>query len=420
VGKKSSIALSVVGVVLIVVAIVWWTAIEPALTKLPSDVDTRMDFEGKLTLYVDPETEQPLAAGQEIPITVLRTFKSIPDLYTSGTAVFEDSLVLTVAGQEQAPQVARYALDRKTRKCVESDENWAYSPQIVLPGRVGYYGPLFPGGLEVGDTVTAFFNDPAQPFDVTVAEKIEDYNGLGITALKIDATRPTTPYDPTIAQAVLVQGQGLPTEISFTQFSTQLKAAGLDLDALLGALLPVATPEDLQALQTMTQQPIQLVYSQNSGDVIYIEQKTGATVGATFDRTTTMSPDPSGLMGALTIVGNYASDPAIGPAITAAMQAATQLSQAEPIKVFNQNMTIIPSSEADLAASAKDKIPLLAWAKLGIPLIVVIIGALVLAGGCYLILRTRKPAATPAPATKAPAAKAPTKKAPAKKPPTKK
>ena len=62
-GKKSSIVFSVVGIVLVVVAIVWWTVIGPMLTKLPNDVDTRMDFEGNLTLYVDPVTKQPLAAG---------------------------------------------------------------------------------------------------------------------------------------------------------------------------------------------------------------------------------------------------------------------------------------------------------------------------------------------------------------------
>ena len=65
-----------------------------------------------------------------------------------------------------------------------------------------------------------------------------------------------------------------------------------------------------------------MIYKQESGDVIYVEQKTGATVGATFDRTTTMEMDTSGLLGAFAIIGKYASDPTVGPAIAAAMQAA--------------------------------------------------------------------------------------------------
>ena len=75
--KKSSIALGVVGVVLVVVAIVWWAAIAPSLTKLPSDIDTSMDFEGTLTQYIDSATGQPLPAGKEVvvPFTVLRNVR---------------------------------------------------------------------------------------------------------------------------------------------------------------------------------------------------------------------------------------------------------------------------------------------------------------------------------------------------------
>ncbi len=389
--KKSGIALGVVGIVLIVVAIVWWAALAPSLTKLPSDIDTVMDFDGKLTQYIDSATQQSLPAGQEVvvPFTVLRTFASVADQYTSGTAVCLDSIVMTVGGQERPAQLTQYALDRKTRKCVESDANWAYTPEIVLNDRVGNYGPLFPGGLKVGDTLSVFFNDPATAFDVKVVEKIDDYNGLGITAMKIDASRPATEYHPAIAQAVL-GSQGLPMELTFAQLSAQLKAKGLDLEALLAALGTVATPEDLQSLQALTQQPVKLIYKQESGDVTYIEQKTGATVGATFDRTTTMAPDTTSLLGAFAIVGKYASDPNIGPAIAAALQAAGQLAQAEPTKVFNQSMTIIKTSEESLAKDAQDKASLLSLVDMWIPLIIVIVGAILLILGGYLLLRARK------------------------------
>ena len=78
-GKKSSIAFGVVGIVLVVVAIVWWVAIGPAMIKLPSNIDSPMTFEGKLTQYIDSATQQPLAAGQEvvIPFTAVRTFSSL-------------------------------------------------------------------------------------------------------------------------------------------------------------------------------------------------------------------------------------------------------------------------------------------------------------------------------------------------------
>jgi hypothetical protein len=397
VGKKSSIALGAVGVVLVILAIVWWAAIAPSLTKLPGDIDTSMNFEGTLTQYVDSATGQPLPAGKEVvvPLTVVRNFATVPDMTTSSTEICLDSILMTVAGQERPPQLTQYALDRKTRKCVESNENWAYSPQIVMSDRVGNYGPLFPGGLKVGDTVSAFFNDPATAFDVKAAEKIEDYNGLGITVMKMDASRPATEYYPPIAQAVL-GAQGLPMELTFAQLSAQLKAKGLDLEALMAGLAAVAAPEDLQKLQAMTGQPVKVIYKQESGDVTYIDQKTGATVGAAFDRTTTMQVDTSGLLGAFAIIGKYASDPTVGPAIAAAMQAAGGLATAAPTTVFNQSMSIIPASEASLAKEAKDKASLLDLANLWIPLIIVIVGAVLLLLGAYLLLRARKASPTPA------------------------
>ncbi len=318
-GKKFSTALIVIGVILVIVAVVWWAVIAPMLVKLPSDVDTQMKFEGTMTIYVDPATGASLPADQAlaVPVTADRKFASLPDLYTSSMAVFEDTLVLTMMGEAGQPQISHYAMDRKTRKCVESAENWAYSPQIALD-RTGNYGPLFPGGLKVGDTVTVFFNDPSKTFDVAVVEQTDDWNGLGISVLKIDATRASADYNPAIAQAVLVQGQGLPASLSFEDFAAQLAAKGFDIQALLTAVASVASAEDLASLQALTQQPIALAYKQESADVYYIEQKTGATVGATFDRTTTMSPDTSGLMAAFTVLTKYASDPTVGPVVQAA------------------------------------------------------------------------------------------------------
>ncbi|MBN1319527.1 MAG: hypothetical protein JXA87_01685, partial [Thermoleophilia bacterium] len=222
----------------------------------------------------------------------------------------------------------------------------------------------------------------------------DNYNGLGITALKIDASRPAADYYQPVAEAVLA-AQGLPMQLSFEQLAAQLKAKGLDLEAVLGALATVASPEDMQALMAMTQQPVNVIYTQESGDVIYIEEKTGATVGAAFDRTTGMKVDTSGLMDAFGIIATYATDPTVGAALAPVMQAAGQLTQAESTTVFNQSMSIIPASEENLAAQAKDKASLMDLAKLWIPLIIVIVGAILLLLAGYLFYRARKGATAP-------------------------
>ncbi len=129
-GKKFSTTLIVIGVILVAAAIVWWVLIAPMLVKLPDDVNTHMDFEGTLTVYVDPDTGAaiPEANAMGAPITASRDFVSVPDLYTSDMAVFEDTLVLSIMGDEGAPQVSRYAMDRGTRKCVDSDRELGLQP----------------------------------------------------------------------------------------------------------------------------------------------------------------------------------------------------------------------------------------------------------------------------------------------------
>jgi len=389
VSKRFSVWLLAIGVLFVVIAIVLWTAVAPVLTKLPNDVNTSMEFEGTMTLYVNPQTGEFLPPGQEmaLPLEVIRTFKSVDYQYTSGVAVFEDTLLLDIEGMAPSTQVSSYALDRKTRKCVESDLNWAYDPSIILDGRVGFYGPLFPGGLEVGDVREAFFNDPSLPFEAEVVEEIADWNGLGITAMKIDASREEAPYNPVISQAVLVQGLGLPTEMSFDQFAAAMAAKGLDLNTLMAALQDVVTAEEMQALMAMTQQPVPLVYGQYSGDVLYIEKTSGATVGATFDRTTTVGPDPAVLTQMAGVLMNYMEDPTVGPAIQAAMGAVG----GEPTKVYNQTMSITSKSQSLLADDADDKAAMIKLANLWIPLAVVLVGAvMILLGGAVLIARKVK------------------------------
>ena len=389
--KKLSTTLLVIGVIVVGAAIIWWTVIGPMLVKLPDDINTHMDFEGTLTLYVDQETGALLAEANaaKVPITVSRDFVSVPDLYDSSTAVLEDKLVISMLGQAQDPQLSRYAMDRGSRKCVESPENWAYSPQITVD-RTGNYGPLFPGGLSVGDTVTVFFNDPSKTFDVKVVEAIEDWNGLGVTALKIDATRPWADYNPAIAQAVLVQGQGLPAELSFAQLAARLKAGGLDIEQLMSGIQLFASSEDKLAIAALLTQTFPLVYKQSSADVYYIEQTTGATVGATFDRTTGMSVDTAGLAGAIAILGKYASDPTVGPSIKEALGKATALMGADPTTVYNQNMSIVTASEESLAQSAKDKASSLSMVDLWIPVIIIVVGGvLLIVGGVGLLIGSR-------------------------------
>ena len=55
----------VLGIVLVILAILWWAFAVNALIKIPSDIDTEIDYEGEYTYYVDPMTFVPYPPGGE-------------------------------------------------------------------------------------------------------------------------------------------------------------------------------------------------------------------------------------------------------------------------------------------------------------------------------------------------------------------
>ncbi len=408
--RKLSIAIMVAGFVVGVFAIVWWQVIGPQLVKLPSDIDSSMDFEGTLTLYVDEDTGTPLGQGSEtsMPVAATRRFVALPELFTSGTGCFEDTMTMSIGDKTADPQVARYALSRTTRKCVESDENWTYAENNKVD-RTGVYGPLFPLGMKIGDTVSVYYDDPAKAFDVKVVDKIENWNELGITVLMIDASRPSAPYDPEAAEVLLVRGRGLPTQISLDQIRSILsfdfdysRAQSLtqyvpgSVRVPTGVQVPAAVKAALEQLeQTITDHPLTVSFSQESSDFYYIEQTTGATIGATFDRTTTMSIDTTVAQEVTKLLGGYTSLPLVGPNISSALDRMNEVAAAYrgPIKVFTQSISMTEASQAVMAQEAKDRISLMTWVMSRIPLIAGVLGALILIVGLLVLLVPRKAAA---------------------------
>jgi hypothetical protein len=405
--KKLGIAGIVVGVLVGAFALVWWLVIAPQLLKLPSDIDNTMEFAGTMTLYVDEVSGARLRDGNEktYPIAATRSFVALPDMFTSSTAFFEDKMLLTVGDKTADPQIAHYAMSRTSRKCVDSEENWAYSEDNRVD-RAGVYGPLFPPGLEAGDTLSVYYDDPAKAFDVKVVDKIDDWNQLGITVVKIDASRPSAPYDPEAAEVLLMRGRGLPTQVSLDQVKSALKLnfnISSPISLPFGQSLPStsAIPDAVKAAVAQIQQvvdahPLTITYSQESSDFYYIEQTTGATVGVTFDRTTSIKIDTSVAQAVSDLLGDFASLPVVGPKIASALERVNELaaSYRDPYPAFNQKITMTDASQSEMAQTAKEKISLMNWARFRIPVIAGAVAALlVLLGVLGVVVGRKKKAA---------------------------
>ncbi len=250
---------------------------------------------------------------------------------------------------------------------MDSDENWAYADDNHVD-RAGVYGPLFPPGLKVGETLSVYYDDPAKAFDVTVVEEIDDWNQLGITVVKIDASRPSAPYDPEAAEVLLMRGRGLPTQVSLNQVKAALK---LNLNISSSVSLPFgqsvptsgAIPEAAKAAVAQIQEvvdahPLTIAYSQESSDFYYIEQVTGATVGVTFDRTTSINIDTSVAQAVNDLLGGYTTLPLVGSKIAAALARVDEVADSyrDPYAAFSQKITMTDASQAEMAQTAKEKI----------------------------------------------------------------
>jgi hypothetical protein len=223
-----------------------------------------------------------------------------------------------------------------------------------------------------------------------VVQKVDNWNNLGITVVKIDASRPSSPYDPDAAEVLLMRGRGLPTQVSLDQVKSVLKfnfnistSISLPLGQPIPTSLPI--PEAVKAAVAQIQQvvdahPLTITYSQESSDFYYIEQATGATVGLTFDRTTAININTSVAQAVSDLLSGYSALPIVGPKIVAALDRVNEIaaSYRDPYPAFNQKISMTEASQAEMAQTAKNKISLMDWVNFRIPVIAGAVGALLL------------------------------------------
>ncbi|MBM3155972.1 MAG: DUF3068 domain-containing protein [Chloroflexi bacterium] len=167
------ITLSVAGLILLIVGILWLTIIFPMLAKLPTDYERSYYFEGTfwvansstggMDVFPIEQTLAHKAAGTQGNIlfidekwTVTRTDTSPP---TDISAVFGEESTL--------------AVDRSTLK---------YVPDVDEQGRLGYWGP--PRGLGEGDSFDVW-NRGAHQALIAYYVTTQEFRGLQVVIFKI-------------------------------------------------------------------------------------------------------------------------------------------------------------------------------------------------------------------------------------------
>ncbi|MBN2027664.1 MAG: DUF3068 domain-containing protein [Actinobacteria bacterium] len=371
------------GIVLILLAILWWAIAVNALVKLPDDIESKTMFEGEFTSYVDLATQEPLPAGEELklPITVERTVTSVAEEYDSSKAVVKEVVITKVGGLENPPGGVEsiYVLDRKSSENVDDDRAYDFVAGNSVK-RQGNYYPLLPFDTssdekypvwkgEVGEGIEAEFVEEVELEGITV------YNFKGVTTLE-DRREVTEAY---------VEILGLPTELTFEELKPQLVAMGIDVDGLVGLATQVLSPEDLQALNTALQASIPATYYWTFDVETSVEPKTGVPVNVFKDiEAVYMEMDTSGLMDIFTILFKYSSDPALGPALAPLLELQSEMGEAEPTKVFEYNISQTEDTMKTAVQDAKDGAGQINLVKVYIPWAMLIVGALILIIGLLI------------------------------------
>ena len=166
------IALSIIGAVLLIVGILWFTVIFPMLAQIPTDLDNTIYFDGNFTVL-----DQATGAMVSFPIEQILVQKAsgtqdgalfIHETYTMKNVATGDEVTANYIEQT-------LAVDRKTLDIVTN---------IDEQHRLGYWSP--PRGLGDGDSFDLWDPGPHQALKATYV-KDDTFRGMKVVIFQIDA-----------------------------------------------------------------------------------------------------------------------------------------------------------------------------------------------------------------------------------------
>ncbi|MDY6795364.1 MAG: porin PorA family protein [Actinomycetota bacterium] len=378
-GVASKILIAL-GILLILAAILWWAIAVNSLVKLPSDIDSVTEYEGTMTYYVDPISNQPLPEGEELQLDmkVERNITSNADEFDSSRGVLDEEIVLDLGIQKQSMEFA-YVLDRKSIENVKDDRAWAWDPANVVD-REGTYYPLLGFDVSKDETYLIWKNEIDAGLE---AEFIDEQDLEGVTVYNFSSEIMVT--DKKEVAPVYIEALGLPAEMTFDDLKPSLQALGVDVDGLLVVAQQVLSAEDQQALGQVLQETVPANYYWAMDTKISVEPKTGLPVDVYKNvESLYMELDMTKLAGLFTILNKYKDDPNLGPALAQLEDLQVQLAQAEPNKIFEYSYEQTDETVKDAVDEAKDSASKVNLVKVYIPWALLIVGALILIIGLLI------------------------------------
>ncbi len=334
------------GIAGIVAAPVWKNKEVPNLVRFPNDLDVTPRYEGTVRVYLDPRTNTPLNPPQDIPLKVTRHLQSLKAVSTKQLVVIKETLTLSAPPLfDNVVQEHQYVMDRRTMQNVDDPRAYAFTPANTV-NRAGQYRLAFPFDT-VATGYPVFKNEigasyPVAPNGTATVE--------GLTVQKFKGQ--TEPQAMTPAYLIALDSiVKLPTDLTLDQAKPVLKASGVDIDALLPALLPKLKPEDLPVLLALSKTPVALSYVLGFTGEDSVEPKTGSILQVSNVVETVSAFAGKDSLPKLKAVLDHYPDV---PEAVAASKALTALAS-RPIPVFENRFSQTAASVTDIAMTVKDQ-----------------------------------------------------------------
>ena len=283
----------------------WVRVIEPALVKIPGDVNRTNNYAGTVSVFVDAKTAGDLATPQDSPMTILRVTKSVLGETGATTTALRETDTIKLLGQS-SDQTNVFVLDRSSARNLFDERATAYGSNV---NRHGAYFPNLPFGVDNSRRYPIWNNEAGAIYLMERAGGAETATINGVKVLRMTGTLPITPVASYYTNELTKLG--LPAQLTPEQLQAQFAASGVDPNATATALSQVLPPNDFLTVAGALTNPLPLkYYTALTGDA-RIEPTTGIVVWTHSVKRFFVSPDPASLALVTQVLDSHSSDPVV-------------------------------------------------------------------------------------------------------------
>ncbi len=254
-----------------------------------------------------------------------------------------------------------YVMDRSTLKNVADPRAYAFDPANVVD-RSGSYRLNLPFDTDFGSTYLIYKNEIGTTYQMHGDTTTPDTTKEGLDLKNFTASVTEVPLTPAYL-AELGKSVKLPESLTLDQLKPQLKQLGVDVDALIGAMTPFLTADELASLVQIAAKPIPMQYVLSFEGHAAVDTMTGAEVDVSASESIGAKPVMADLPALQAILANH-SDVPEAAAAGAALQT---LGTAPATKLFSYAYQQTPASLAAIASEVKSNRSQVTLAKRYVP-----------------------------------------------------